>query len=61
MTGQIILAEAEATEFRLSTDEDYESLSATLQILLVLTVITLAPSILIMLTSFTRIIIVLHL
>ena len=36
------------------------SLSATLQILLILTVISLAPSILIMLTSFTRIIIVLH-
>lgn len=36
------------------------SLSATLQILLILTVITLAPSILIMLTSFTRIVIVLH-
>ncbi|MBO7354184.1 MAG: flagellar biosynthetic protein FliP, partial [Lachnospiraceae bacterium] len=36
------------------------SLSATLQILLILTVITLAPSILIMLTSFTRIIIVMH-
>jgi flagellar biosynthetic protein FliP len=36
------------------------SLSATLQILLVLTVISLAPSILIMLTSFTRIIIVMH-
>ncbi len=36
------------------------SLSATLQILLLLTVISLAPSILIMLTSFTRTIIVLH-
>lgn len=36
------------------------SLSSTLQILLILTVIALAPSILIMLTSFTRIIIVLH-
>ena len=36
------------------------SLSATLQILLILTLITLAPSILIMLTSFTRIIIVMH-
>lgn len=47
-------------EFRLNTDEDEESLSGTLQILLVLTVITLAPSILIMLTSFTRIIIILH-
>jgi len=47
-------------EFSLNTDEDGESLSATLQILLVLTVITLAPSILIMVTSFTRILIVLH-
>ena len=47
-------------EFTLNTDEDGESLSATLQMLLVLTVITLAPSILIMVTSFTRIIIVLH-
>lgn len=36
------------------------SLSATLEILLILTVITLAPSILIMVTSFTRILIVLH-
>lgn len=47
-------------EFTLNTDEDGESLSATLQILLVLTVITLAPSILIMVTCFTRILIVLH-
>ena len=47
-------------EFTLNTDEDGESLSATLQMLMVLTVITLAPSILIMVTSFTRIIIVLH-
>ncbi len=47
-------------EFRLNTDEDEGSLAATLQILLVLTVITLAPSILIMVTSFTRILIVLH-
>jgi len=47
-------------EFTLNTDEDGESLSSTLQMLLVLTVISLAPSILIMMTSFTRIIIVLH-
>ena len=47
-------------EFTLNTDEDEGSLASTLQILLVLTVITLAPSILIMLTSFTRIVIVLH-
>lgn len=47
-------------EFKLTTDEDEESLPATLRILLILTVITLAPSILIMVTSFTRIVIVLH-
>lgn len=39
---------------------DGSDLASVLQILLVLTVIALAPSILIMLTSFTRIIIVLH-
>ncbi len=45
--------------FRYS-DDGTSTLSATLQILLILTVIALAPSILIMLTSFTRIVIVLH-
>ncbi|MGN0513537.1 MAG: flagellar type III secretion system pore protein FliP [Lachnospiraceae bacterium] len=39
---------------------DGSDLASVLQMLLVLTVISLAPSILIMLTSFTRIIIVLH-
>lgn len=43
----------------ISTTED-GGLSGALQIVLVLTVIALCPSILIMLTSFTRIIIVLH-
>lgn len=47
-------------EFNLKTDQEENGLSATLQMLLVLTVISLAPSILIMVTSFTRIIIVLH-
>ncbi len=47
-------------EFTLNTDEDANSLSSSLQMLMVLTVISLAPSILIMVTSFTRIIIVLH-
>lgn len=46
--------------FTLNSDEDAKGLSSTLQILLVLTVISIAPSILIMVTSFTRIIIVLH-
>ena len=44
----------------LSTNSDQTSLSGTLQILLIITVISLAPSILVMVTSFTRIIIVLH-
>lgn len=43
----------------ISTTED-GGLSGALQIVLVLTVIALCPSILIMLTSFTRIIVVLH-
>ena len=47
-------------DFQLTTDEDESNLSSTLQILLVLTVISLAPSILIMVTSFTRILIALH-
>lgn len=41
-------------------NNDEGSMSAPIRILLLLTIITLAPSILIMLTSFTRIIIVLH-
>ncbi len=46
--------------FYFNSGEGTGSLSATLQMLLILTVITLAPSILIMLTSFIRIIVVLH-
>lgn len=46
--------------FSISVNNDNGTLSGTLKILLFLTVITLAPSILIMLTSFTRIVIVLH-
>lgn len=42
-----------------SNSED-TSLAGTLQILLVITIISLAPSILVMVTSFTRIVVVLH-
>lgn len=55
-----IAGELGPLQFTLTSDEDSNSLSSTLQILLVLTIITLAPSILIMVTSFTRIIIVMH-
>ncbi len=44
----------------LNSNSDSTTLSGTLQILLVLTVISLAPSILVMVTSFTRIIVVMH-
>ena len=43
-----------------STDDSANGLSSTLQILILLTVISLAPSILILVTSFTRILVVLH-
>ena len=48
------------TGFTLSFDGDTGNISSTVQIFLVLTVLSLAPAILVMLTSFTRIIIVLH-
>ncbi len=47
-------------QFNITTNAGSNSLSSSLQIVLVLTVITLAPFILIMVTSFTRIIVVLH-
>lgn len=46
--------------FNVDTSNDEGTLAGTLQMLLVLTVISLAPSIVIMMTSFTRIIIVFH-
>ncbi len=47
-------------EFDPVSDGSENSWSTTLRIIIVLTIISLAPSILIMMTSFTRIIIVLH-
>ena len=44
----------------LNTNSDETTLSGTLQILLLITVISIAPSILVMVTSFTRIIVVFH-
>lgn len=43
-----------------SVDEEDSSLATTLQMLFILTLISLAPSLLIMVTSFTRILVVLH-
>lgn len=47
-------------QFNLDTGKEDGGLASTLQILVVITLISLAPSILIMVTSFTRILIVLH-
>ena len=44
----------------LTMNDEEGTLSGTVQMLLVITVISLAPSILVMMTSFTRIIVVLH-
>ena len=48
------------TGFSLTFDGESGNFTATLRMLIVLTVLALAPSILIMLTSFTRCVIVLH-
>ncbi len=48
------------TGFSIQYDSEGAGLSGNLKVLLTLTVIALAPSILIMLTSFTRIIVVMH-
>jgi flagellar biosynthetic protein FliP len=47
-------------ELNIASNAGSTQLSSTLQILLVLTVISVAPSILLMVTSFTRIVVVLH-
>lgn len=47
-------------ELNITSNAGSTQLSSTLQILLVLTVISVAPSILLMVTSFTRIVVVLH-
>ncbi len=47
-------------DFQINSSEESQGLPATLQIMLIITLIALAPSILIMVTSFTRILVVLH-
>ena len=59
-TGLDISASIGDLDISASTDDSANGLSSTLQILILLTVISLAPSILIMVTCFTRILVVLH-
>ncbi len=55
-----ITNDPDAFEVNISSNAGSASMSSTLQMLLILTVLSIAPSILIMVTSFTRILIVLH-
>ncbi|SFR95897.1 flagellar type III secretion system pore protein FliP [Anaeromicropila populeti] len=47
-------------EINIATNNGTTSLSSTLQVMLLVTLISLAPTIIIMVTSFTRIIVILH-
>ena len=59
--GEVAYAATDATNgLSIIYNNENGTMSSTVRILLVLTVLSLAPSILIMLTSFTRILIVLH-
>ena len=59
--GEVADAATDATNgLSIIYNNEQGTMSSTVRILLVLTVLSLAPSILIMLTSFTRILIVLH-
>jgi len=49
-----------SVDFSVGAAEDGQDVVSSIQILVILTLISLAPSILIMMTSFTRIIVVLH-
>lgn len=60
-TNTIIDADPSDSEvLGITIGTDSESVSSALQIVIVLTVISLCPSILVMLTSFTRILVVMH-
>lgn len=58
--GETLSTSDDSDLLGITVSTDSQGISSALQIVLVLTVIALCPSILIMLTSFTRILIVLH-
>lgn len=59
-TGSQSLVNDDGFNFNVTSNAGSATLESTLQILIILTVLSLAPSILIMVTSFTRIIVVFH-
>jgi len=58
--GQVTPAIPFSFDFNVTSAEDGGDVVSSLQMLFILTIISLAPSILIMMTSFTRILVVLH-
>lgn len=58
--GSESLVNDDGFNFNITTNAGSANLESTLQILIILTILSLAPSILIMVTSFTRIIVVFH-
>lgn len=56
----LLLNDTDGFELNITSNAGSTSLSSTLQMMIMLTILSIAPSILLMVTSFTRIIIVLH-
>ena len=59
-SGNESLVNDDGFNFNITSNAGSANLESTLQILIILTILSLAPSILIMVTSFTRIIVVFH-
>ena len=58
--GSLLGLQDESTGFSFIYNNENGSMSANVRIVLMMTILSLAPSILIMMTSFTRIVVVLH-
>ena len=57
---ELLLNGTDGFELNITSNAGSTSLSSTLQMMIMLTILSIAPSILLMITSFTRIIVVLH-
>lgn len=57
---ELLLNGTDGFELNITSNAGSTSLSSTLQLMIMLTILSIAPSILLMVTSFTRIIVVLH-
>ena len=57
---ELLLDGTDGFELNITSNAGSTSLSSTLQMMIMLTILSIAPSILLMITSFTRIVVVLH-